>query len=128
MKRVLIISSLLVLAATGAKAQSYPPPASKAGFSAKTNLLNSDIAAGKITNANADMDSLYLMIGSQIQNCTFKIQVAASTGNTTATAAAQKNMADKTTIYNDLKTLTSNVVANQAKINTDLSNFLAIMD
>lgn len=131
MKRVLSIA-ILLLAATSSHsfAQTYGGIVldTKASFSAQVTNFDGYVTAGNITAANKSMDTLMMMMNKQVSYTQYYMNDRTVTGNPTLVSAANVKLNNKMTIKNNIQGYKSNPTVNKTKIDTELSNFIAIMD
>ena len=131
MKRILSICILLLTITTSHSfAQSYGGIVldSKASFTAQVTNFDAFVTAGNITSANKSMDTLMMMMNKQVSYTQYYMNDRTVTGNPTLVSAANTKLTNKMNIKNKIQGYKSSPAVNKTKIDTELSNFMAIMD
>lgn len=131
MKRILSIG-ILLLAATSSHsfAQTYGGIVldSKASFSGQVTNFDAYVTAGNITAANKSMDTLMMMMNKQVSYTQYYMNDRTVTSNPSLVSAGNTKLNNKMTIKNKIQGYKSNPTLNKTKIDTELANFIAIMD
>jgi hypothetical protein len=127
MKRVLL-SFFLLSATVGvsslqhASAYAAPAPVTVAAFTAKVNLMDTQIGAGNITAAQATWNEIHDMMLSVLGVSKSSINTAA----TPAIAASHRTILEnQTVIYQAVWNLKPNLAANRVALHTKLGEFAA---